>query len=210
MENPVLDFSRPSTLETYPPFNQERIFRNIPTILTSRLRLRALRANDRQNIWNLYSDPEVGRLNAWTPLNTLAEADAKLHAFADQFVQRQRVRWGITLKEDDQVIGDIGMVHFDHRLARAEVGLNLLVGQQGKGIMSEALRAILRYGFRTLGLRRMEGLVLPQNLPCHRLLEAVGFQREGVLRKATSLEGEIEDLWLFGILPMEVIPRKLR
>ena len=205
MENPVLDFTQASILASFPPFRQERIFRNVPTILTERLRLRALRADDLQGIWKLYSDPEVGRFNAWTPLESLAEAEEKLRTFADQFAQSQRVRWGIAFRNENEVIGDIGMVHFDHRLARAEVGFNLALNHQGKGIMSEALRAILRYGFRTIGLHRMEGLVLPQNTPCHRLLQAVGFRREGILRKASAMDGQQEDLWLFGILPEEVI-----
>ena len=75
------------------------------------------------------------------------------------YARRDAIRWGITLKDDDTLIGSCGFHHFDEGYHRAETGYILNRAYWGQGIMAEALAAILTYGFSEMGLHRIEAII---------------------------------------------------
>ena len=70
----------------------------------------------------------------------------------------------------------------------------------GRGYMTAAVRAVLPFVFDTLCLHRLEAACLPHNLPSIRLLERVGFQREGLARRYLCINGVWQDHLLFALL----------
>lgn len=74
----------------------------------------------------------------------------------------------------------------------------------GKNIAMEAMQAILNYGFQVIGLNRIETRVHPSNRGGIYLLEAAGFKKEGVLRKAQKSDGGFSDVFLYGLLEGEL------
>ena len=86
------------------------------------------------------------------------------------------------MKGDDALVGSAGFDDWDREVGSAETGLRPRPGHWGKGIMTEALTAILDHGFDAMGLNRVQVLVMPRNQRSLRLAGRLGFVREGVLR----------------------------
>ncbi len=204
MAYPQFDYQKLPPLPSLPDFSLDRLFSEPVEIRTPRLLIRPMTLDDADGIFDIYGDPEVGRLNLWTPLPHRTAAMDKIRVFQTHFVEGKRVRWGLTLPEEGRVIGDIAIVAHDYRMQQGEIGFNLSLAHQGNGYMSEALRGMWRFLFGEIGFRRIVALVNQYHEQCHRLLEAVGFQREGTLRQAVQWEGRPIDVWQFGLLPGEI------
>jgi ribosomal-protein-alanine N-acetyltransferase len=101
------------------------------------------------------------------------------------------------VKEDDQLLGACGLGAWDREAAQAEIGYELARAYWGQGLMPEALQAIVRFGFETMGLQRIVAEVMLDNTSSCRLLNKVGFQTEGILEKRGFWKGEYHDLRLF-------------
>jgi len=104
------------------------------------------------------------------------------------------------LQEDDVIIGSCGFLNQAERHQRAELGFELSPAYQGQGIAKEASLAVIEYGFTELSLNRIEALVLPANTASQRLLERLGFQREGLLRQYEKTRSQFDDLYMYSIL----------
>ena len=180
--------------------DHSRAFSAFPLLETERLRLREFRESDAEGVFQVYGNPEVGRFNRWEVLQNQAEAVEKIRLFRRQYAEGLRLRWAIAVKDSDEVIGDIAFVMFDPRLAQGEMGFNLGAAHWGKGLMREAAEAVLGFGFGKMEMLRVSAIVLAENLPCLGLLKRLGFVREGVLRKAGMLKGEVRDLELLALL----------
>lgn len=90
-------------------------------------------------------------------------------------------RWEITLKTEDTVIGSCGYFNYKLQHRRAEIGYELSREYWAKGIASEAVQAILNYGFEQVRLHRIEALIDPPNKTSLKLVERLGFKKEGLL-----------------------------
>ncbi|MCY7541071.1 GNAT family N-acetyltransferase [Bacillus pumilus] len=73
------------------------------------------------------------------------------------------MRWGISLKEDPAIIGSCGFLNLEKQHYRTEIGYELHHDHWRKGIMSEAIAAVLRYGFQEMDLNRIEAIIDPAN-----------------------------------------------
>jgi ribosomal-protein-alanine N-acetyltransferase len=131
-------------------------------------------------------DPEVQRYNA-EPLRDIAEAEQFIEMLHAQSAADVRRHWAITL--DAAVIGLIALHAWERHHRRAELGYELAAAHRGHGIATEAARAVIEFGFTTMALHRIQAGTLADNSRSVRLLERLGFQREGVLRQY-SLEGD--------------------
>jgi len=73
-----------------------------------------------------------------------------------------------------------------------------------KGLMTAGVQAVVPFVFETLGLHRLEAACLPSNIASMRLLEKVGFQREGLAKKYLRINGVWQDHILFALLENEI------
>lgn len=176
-----------------------------PTLTTPRLVLREITLDDGTFWLRIFSDPETVELTAYEAPRDLEGAQAEILQYAIRpFQEHTGIRWGITLRGTDDLIGTVGYHGWAREGAnRARVGYDLLRERRRQGIMTEAMRAILPYGFNTMSLNRIEALTDPRNVASMRLLERVGFHREGVLRENTFFRGGFVDDVLFSLLARE-------
>ena len=172
----------------------------LPTINTSRLTLRSIRADDVDDFYAIYSNVEVMRYWSTPPLPNRDAAIKLISETHEGFKRRELLKWGIALRTDDKLIGSVTLFHpeFTHR--RAEIGYALGRVYWGRGYMQETLKAILTYAFTVLNLHRIEADVDPRNAASVRTLERMGFQREGYLRERWQVNGEIQDAFFYGLL----------
>jgi ribosomal-protein-alanine N-acetyltransferase len=177
--------------------------RLFPLLSTERLLLRDFTDDDAADILRFRGDPEVQKYNT-DPMRDTAEARGLIRTMHAWFVTRQAIQWGITLRDEGRVIGICGIHDISRRHRRAYVGYDLTREHWGRGLASEAMRAVVQFGFERLDLNRLEAITVAENTRSIRLLERLGFQLEGV-RREYSLEedGALHGSAIFGLLRRE-------
>lgn len=167
---------------------------------TNRLTLRRVTADDSPHLLAYLSKPEVVRHMGLDPFTSLEDALEEIAWYDSILEEGTGVRWGITLTGQNEVIGSCGFLNVSAKHQRAEIGFELSSDYWGRGIVGEALRAVVRHGFAQLGFHRIEALVEPANTASQQLLERVGFTREGLLRGYEFTRGKYDDLYMYSLL----------
>ncbi|OAD92862.1 hypothetical protein A7A78_02575 [Aequorivita soesokkakensis] len=145
-----------------------------PIIITERLNLRKVVPSDVDRVYYLRSDKEINKYIKRAP-QTREMAIAHIQLLDDNLKTDKAIAWGITTKESDVLIGSICLWNFSEDKKTAEVGYDLDPEFQGKGIMSEALKAVLNFGFNQRGFKTIEAYTDYRNLPSKKLLKHHGF-----------------------------------
>lgn len=182
-----------------------------PKLETDRLILREFQLDeaDRKALFRIFSDSRVTRYYNLNTFKEPEEAWRLLQRRHGRFWQNRGVRWAITLKESDELIGSCGFNTVNPKLRVAELGYELARPYWQKGIMTEAVRAALTYGLADLGLKRIEAWIMPPNRASANLLLKVGFQSEGVVENKGYWNGRFHDLELFSLLAEQWQPPDL-
>jgi [ribosomal protein S5]-alanine N-acetyltransferase len=108
--------------------------------------------------------------------------------------------WCVTLNDQDVAIGSCCFWNIDEDFHSGELGYELNRAHWGKGIMTEALPAVIASGFNDLGLHRIEANPLHHNAASVNLLHKLGFMLEGTLRQRCVFRGDYFDQLYFGLL----------
>lgn len=149
-------------------------FNPFPELTTQRLNLRQLRHEDLNDFFLLKSDPRL--LEGYNAnAKTYEEALRKLGDLMGDVAGNESITWAITLEDDKKLIGTICLWNISEESAKAEVGYELMFEWQGKGIMQEALKAVIDYGFKVMGLQIIEAVLYPNNYRSVKLLERSNF-----------------------------------
>ena len=154
-------------------------FTQFPIIETKRLILRRITKDDAHSWLAVYNQPDVMKYlidfdEAQTDLNEINDIIAWCD---DIFVGKSGIRWAITLKPNNVMIGSCWFHIYSPHNRQAEIGYELIPAYQGKGLMSEAVEAVIKFGFETLSLRSIEAEVAPRNEASIKLLEKYSFNR---------------------------------
>jgi ribosomal-protein-alanine N-acetyltransferase len=178
----------------------------VPTLESPRLRLRSYRASDAEAMFRLYSDPRVMRYWSFPPWTSVRQAEAYLERVLGEMAAGSSVLpWAVATRSDDCLVGTVTLFSLSLEQGRAETGYSLHPDFQGQGLAREALRLALGHAFDTLRLRRVEADVDPRNGPSCRLVEHLGFRREGLLRARWLVAGELCDSAMYGLLAGEFL-----
>lgn len=180
------------------------VFNVFPTLTTERLTLRKFTSDDVDATFKLYNNPAVTRFIDIDIFSKREEAEELVDFFIKRYEEDKfSIRWAITLREQQEVIGTCGFNYFDHESEWSEIGYDLSSAYWGKGIMTEALKAILNFGFVEAGLHRIEANVTVGNNASIRLLERLKFTREGVLRERLRVKDQHLGVIYYGLLRSE-------
>lgn len=174
-----------------------------PVLETDRLMLRQVDTDDAESVLRYLSDQEVMKYYGLEPFDSINDALDEISWYQSIFEENTGIRWGITIKNQNEVIGSCGFLNRIPKHYRSEIGFELSKDYWGQGIASEALKAICKYGFEQLNLQRIEALIEPPNLSSQRLVERLGFIREGLLRNYEFTSGKFDDLYMYSLLRKE-------
>jgi len=182
--------------------NSKRRPRRFPTLETERLVLKEVTIKDARWYFEHFNTKEIAEGQDHPGPRDMKEARAELKRyFMDVFKTKRGIRWGITIKGDDTLIGSAGFYKWVQPVRyQAELGYDLNPAFWGKGIMTEALSAIIQYGFDHMGLHRIEVLIPHRNKRSQGLVRRLGFRKEGVLRDHYFIEGRFSDDVIFSLL----------
>ena len=118
---------------------------------------------------------------------------------------RALFQWAVALPADDRLVGTVTLVDWDRTNRRAEIGFILHPSHQGRGLASDAVRTALEWAFGPMGLHRVEADVEPANVASLRLLERLGFRREGLSRERWWTRGRWTDSVMPGLLADDLV-----
>ncbi|MDQ7863805.1 GNAT family protein [Peribacillus frigoritolerans] len=168
---------------------------------TKRLILREVTLEDAGDMFKYLSDTDVVKPMGLDPFETVNDVWDEIKWYESIFEKRFRELDGeITLKDSGKVIGSCGFLNMVTKHHRAEIGYELSKDHWGKGIVSEALEAVVMYGYRHFHLERIEALIEPDNHPSQKLVEKQGFRREGLLRHYEYTRGKFDDLYMYSLI----------
>lgn len=184
------------------PTTPDAPFSAFPVLHTERLHLIEIRQEHLGDLFRLFGSAEVTQFYNVVTLNEEEEAQRFIDFFRTRYLMNAAIRWGIALKGHSQLIGTAGYNNFTPH-HRANIGYDLLPAYWNKGYITEALGAIIDYGFRHLGVNRIEAEVMPGNGASERVLEKLGFTREGLLRQWMYWNGKHYDMIMFSLLRSE-------
>ena len=173
---------------------------SLPDLRTGRLRLRHPRATDADAVFSIFGDLRAMRYWSHEPLESFDAAHDYLESIDEGFAERSLFQWAITELGNDLLIGTVTLTAWDRVNRHAEVGFVLHPSQWGKGIASEAVRAVLTFGFERMNLHRVEAELDPRNTASARLLDRLRVEKEGLLRERWYLYDEWCDSALYGLL----------
>ncbi len=173
-------------------------------INTKRLTLRRLVPEDAQSVFSYRSDPNVAQFQNWKP-KTLSETKIFLEQLA-QVKPDTAGTWlqlAIENRADKTLIGDCGIGFQEGDSFQAELGMTLSSTRQGEGYAAEALQAVIRYLFETLGKHRLFASIDPRNKSAEKLMNRVGFRLEAHFHQSLLIDGEWVDDMIFAMLASE-------
>lgn len=175
---------------------------------SARLRLRALQMSDAPALFAIHADPEFARFWSSPPWTEMAQAEQLIAQDQIDLAGGEHVRLGIERLEDGALLGSCTLFKIHAGNRRAELGYGLGPAHWGKGYAQEAVSALLGFGFADveqggLGLHRVEADIDPANQGSARLLERLGFQREGLLRERWIVSGVVSNSAIYGLLQPE-------
>lgn len=117
--------------------------------------------------------------------------------FRDLEKNNTGIWWAVCSIDNHEFYGAGGLNSLSKQHKKAEIGFWLLTEHWGKGIMKEALPLIWNYGFDTLELHRIEGIVESENLVCKKAIEKLGFEYEGTMKECEFKNGRFISLDMY-------------
>jgi [ribosomal protein S5]-alanine N-acetyltransferase len=181
--------------------NRKQVFfSNLPELETDRLHLRPFRPRDAEDVFTYASIPEVTRFLPWDTHRSLSDSEGFLNYVVKQYKAGLPAPWAVVLKETGNVIGTIDFVAWFPEHRRAELGFVLSKKYWGQGLVPEAARRVIAYGFDHLDLVKIKAPAMTENVQSRKVLEKLGFELEGVLKQEYIIKGKSRDMAMYALM----------
>jgi ribosomal-protein-alanine N-acetyltransferase len=169
-----------------------------PILETERLILRELELGDAESIFQFLSDEDIVRYYD-PPILNLQQARTIIQRHHTRFENGDAIRWGITFRGHKKVIGICG---FFRDIPNFGAGISYILDRPywNKGIVTEALQSMLRFGFQSYQLNRIEAHVALPNAASQHVLAKLGFREEGILRQRLFENNHFHDEKVFALI----------
>lgn len=172
-----------------------------PEINTPRLCLRNIALTDASELFFLRADERVMQFIGREKAKSIEEVESFIQLIADLYSKNESLMWAITLREDPATL--IGTINFwrilkDHY--RAELGYVLNPSHWNKGIMKEAISAVVDYGFGPMQLHSIEARINPDNVASAKVLENSGFIREAYFKEDFFFKGNFFNTAVYSLV----------
>jgi ribosomal-protein-alanine N-acetyltransferase len=178
----------------------EEVFGDLPELKTPRLLLRKLKPEDAADLFEYASDPEVAREVTWEAHRTIEDSKGFLGFVLRKYENRETSEWGVVLKENNKLIGTCGFVWWKPEHARAEIGYALARAYWGRGLMSEAVNAVIHFAFDKMKLNRLEARCNDTNPGSEKVMLKCGMKYEGLLRDVVYEKGSFKSHKSYSLL----------
>ena len=175
-------------------------FTPFPVIETERLLLKQITNDDVNEVFELRSNPETMKYIPRPLVKTTEDALEHIAMIEEKILSNTGINWGITLKGSSKLLGIIGYYRMQPENYRAEIGYMLLPQFHGQGIITEAVKRLITYGFNDLKLHSIEAVIDPENRASEKVLQKCGFAKEAHLRECEFFEGKFIDKVIYSLI----------
>ncbi|TDD97984.1 GNAT family N-acetyltransferase [Flavobacterium cellulosilyticum] len=175
-------------------------FNPFPNLETERLYLRRIVKEDVNEIFALRSNKEIMKYVPRPIAKSNEEAMEHITLLEEKLKTNEGINWAITLKSDPKLIGIIGHFNIKPEHYRSEIGYMLLPEYHGKGIISEAVKKVVKYGFIEMKLHSIAAIIDPENLASEKVLQKNGFIKEAHLKENEFYQGRFVDTVIYSLL----------
>lgn len=175
-------------------------FEPFPELRTERLDLIQLKESDAADLHKMRADVNIMRYIPRTLSEKVEDALALIRKSYELLEEGNHITWAIKFKGEEKLIGTIGYYRIQKENHRGEVGYILHPDFHGKGIMQEALEAVLNYGFNSINFHSIEAVIDPHNIASEKLLLRNNFIKEGYFKENTFFEGKYLDSVVYSLL----------
>ncbi|MEU8227779.1 GNAT family protein [Kribbella sp. NPDC048915] len=172
-----------------------------PTLRTDRLRLRPFAEADGDDLYAMHSDTFVMRYWDAPPWAGPERVERFLAGCRQMAEEGTGAR--LAVERDGAFLGWCSLTQWNPAYRSASLGYCYNEKAWGHGYATEAARAVLTWAFDTLDLNRVQAEADTRNIASARVLEKLGFQREGTLREDCVVNGDVSDSWVYGLLRRE-------
>jgi ribosomal-protein-alanine N-acetyltransferase len=174
-----------------------------PAIETSRLLLRPMELGDAPAIYEYQSDAEIHRYMRSEPPASPEAVAENIGRWLALPAESRRPCWVIVLRSNNHVVGTISYNQLSQEDHCGQLGYEVSCDQWGKGIATEAVSAVVGYGFDTMGLNRIAAYCWESNRASQRVMEKTGMRYEGTLRQLRYAKGAHRDMRFYSVLAEE-------
>lgn len=181
----------------------EEIFDNLPKLKTNRLILRKMTLYDSQDMYEYASDPEVTKYVIWDYHKSIDDSISFLKSIIKKYENMEVSGWGIEYKNNNKFIGTCGYVLWVPTHSLAEIAYALSRKYWERGLMTEAVKEVVKFGFEKMNLNRIYARCMVENVGSYKVLEKAGMKFEGVLREQMFIKGAFRDMKIYSILKKE-------
>ncbi|MFC5528310.1 GNAT family N-acetyltransferase [Cohnella yongneupensis] len=181
------------------------LFNRFPIFETERLVLRRLNLEDAPDYFEFASNPLVTAYTWWDYHQSLEESVQYIKQINEKYNNHAAFHWGIVIKEKNKIIGRTGFVSIDKYHERVEIGFALSSDYWNMGIVTEATKPLIGYGFDVLELNRIEARCNTENRGSERVMIKLGMKFEGIFREQLKVNGKYTDQKIYSILRKEYI-----
>ncbi len=175
-------------------------FEPFPELSTERLFLRRISMADADEMFLYRSDKELMRYIPHRLAGSKREVEALIEEIKGKADNKEAIHWAITLKGSNTILGTVGFVRINDHHLRAELGYMLHTPQHGKGVMEEACRAVIDYGFNVMKLHSIEAIVNHENIASKKLLTKLGFSNDAYFKDYLYLGGRFIDANVYSLI----------
>lgn len=181
--------------------NLSKFFSRFPVIDLGDIKLRDLMLSDKNEYYTMMADEEVVKYLSDEDIpKSVAEAESEIKFWGGLFYRKHSVFWAIADSKTDKFIGTIGYNSWNVHNKRGEISYDLMRPYWRKGIMTKALNNAIIFGFKNMGLERIEARTMLDNIPSQKILDKIGFKKEGILRKYRVIRDKPTDILMYSLI----------
>ncbi len=177
----------------------DHIFINLPTLETERLILRKLQYSDREAIFKYAQNENVAKHLIWSAHKDIVDTIGFLNLVYESYNDNRAAPWGIQFKDDSRIIGTAGFVSWDKEKNMAEIGYVLAEEYWGEGIITEAVKEVINFGFNVLKLEKIASRCKPENTASYKVMEKCKFKYESTIENHMVIKGKFEDIRVYSL-----------
>ena len=174
-------------------------FKPFPTIETERLILRKVKKTDVSDLYEYCKSPISAKYADWEPHEDISVTKQYVAWLLNSEKHSKYFTWCIEEKESGKVIGTCSFTSMDKDFKIAEIGYGILNNYWGNGYATEAVGAIMDYGFCTVGLVRIFARIIKGNIASVKVAKKLNMECEGFLRKGAWCKGKGKDIYIYAI-----------
>lgn len=177
--------------------------KEIPVLETERLILRKLTAADIDDIFEYASQHDTTIYLPWETHKSKDDSFEFLKMTDEKFISTDNINWGVELKSEKKIIGSIEIRKWNDINRCGDIGYALSPLYWNRGIMTEALKRIIRFAFDELYLNRVEAHCDGNNTGSYRVMEKAGMKYEGTHRQKVFVKGKFVNMKFYSMLKSE-------